>query len=121
MNKPSLNHVQFWALGYWIEMDRRIQIQDKHDELEEQAFNLHPERWGQLYRHQVLPGVPGINPGDRGSAFNGEAELPVTDLDDINTYYDNLARPRVMTGTTASRHSDINSILGMAEGEGRRV
>lgn len=118
MNKPSLNVIQHWALGYWIEMDRRISIEDKHDELEIQTFNLFPERWGDLYRERLLPGVP----GDVGNAFGpGEKEIPVTDIDDINKWYDGLDRSRGITGEQAMRYQDPTALLGLAVGEGRRV
>lgn len=120
MNRPSLNYVQAWALSYWIEMDRRVQIEDKHAELQLQTYNLFPERWGELYREQLF-GQATAAPGDIGQAFGGEQEIPVTDYDAINDWYNDISQARGITGEQVYRHQDMGSILGYAEGEGRRV
>lgn len=97
-------------------MDRRVQIEDKKAELEEQTYNLFPERWGQLFRQEMLP-VPA---GDMGHAFApGEPELP-TSYDDINEWYERMEQPQVMKGGDAIRHSRPDP-FGHAEGVGRRV
>lgn len=112
-----MNYVQHWALGYWIYMDRRIQVEDKRAELEEQTYNLFPERWGQLFRDDMLPVLP---PGDMGHAFApDEPELPTT-YDDINEWYERMEQPQVMTGGAAQHHSRPDP-FGHAEGVGRRV
>lgn len=123
LNKPSLNPVQDWALQYWIHMDRRVYIEDKHAELELQTFNLFPERWGEVYREDMLPGLGGgQKAGDIGVAFDGEAEIPVTDIDSINEWYDGISKSRGLTGEQAGRFDDPTALyLGVAEGVGRRV
>lgn len=121
LNRPSLNYVQAWALSYFIEMDRRVQLEDKHAELEIQTFNLFPERWGDLYREKTFGGGTAA-PGDMGSAFGpGEKEIPVTDINDINDWYNNISAQRGISGEQLARHQDPISIFGYAEGEGRRV
>lgn len=104
-------------------MARRVQIEDKHAELELQTFNLFPERWGQVYREAMLPGLGnGQKPGDIGTAFDGEAEIPVTDLDAIKDWYDGIDKSHKLTGEQTRRFDDPTALyLGVAEGEGRRV
>ena len=116
LSRPSLNPIQQWALQYWVYLDRRTGLDDKQTELEHQCFNLFPERWGQLYRDQMLPALP---TGDLGTAFGGEPELPVTDPNDLNAWYENIESSRGMTGAGISAYE--TSILGYAEGSGRRV
>lgn len=103
-------------------MDRRVHIEDKHAELELQTFNLFPERWGEVYREDMLPGMGGQSAGDYGSAFDGEAEIPVTDIDSINEWYDGISKSRGLTGEQSQRFDDPTALyLGVAEGVGRRV
>lgn len=111
-----------WALQYWIYLDRRTQIDDAHEELELQTFFLWPERWEQLQQHKNQTGAA----GDMGQAFGGEREIPVTDPDELDRFYGtgdgdpgqfyaSLDQPRSMSGAEAL------SVLGFAEGPGRRV
>ena len=91
-------------------MDRRTQLDDKKAELEHQCYNLFPERWGTLYREQVLPGVP-------NAAVSSTAdEIPVTDPADLDAWYENLERQRRISGADAAAYED--SILGIADGKG---
>jgi hypothetical protein len=112
-----LNYVQAWALDYWIAMERRVHVEDKHAELEEQTYNLFPERWARLYRDEMLP-VPS---GDIGHAFEpGTPEIPVTDANDLDDWYSRMEQPRRMSGQSAINYGGDN-IFGYAEGQGRRV
>lgn len=96
-------------------MDRRVNLEDKYAELEQQTFNLFPERWGDLYRDELLP-TTALPPGDIGTAFDGEAEIPV-DVHEIDQYYENLNKSRGITGEQAMRYSDpLGNVLGHAEG-----
>lgn len=93
-------------------MDRRTQLDDKKAELEHQCFNLFPERWGALYREQMLPGVPNAitsSPAD---------EIPVTDPNDLDAWYENLERQRRISGADAAAAGGMAHILGLADGEG---
>lgn len=104
-------------------MSRRVELEDKHAELELQTFNLSPERWGKLYRDTTLAGATGKQPGDQGNAFGeGEREIPVTDINDINEWYEGMSKTRGITGEQADRFDDpAMKFLGVATGEGRRV
>lgn len=111
LTHPSLNVIQMWALQYFLYMERRIQVDDTMSSLEVQCYNLNLERWQQLYQNQGP---------DWGQAFDGEAELPITDPTDLDSWYANLERPRGMTGAETARVADP-TILGMVRGSGRRV
>lgn len=85
LNQRSLNFFQRWALVYWIYLSRRIQIEDVNAELEQQTFNLAPDRWVELYRDQMLGklGIP-----------NEDGEIPLTedDLDDLDKFVERLEK-----------------------------
>lgn len=105
----------------WI--DRRTFLEDKRDELEHQTYNLFPERWDDLYREQFFPGTRRA-PGDYGQAFeNGEAEIPVTDTNDLDRWLNTLGQRRGITGEQAMAQGDpeVIRLAGYAEGQGRRV
>jgi len=94
-------------------MDRRTQLDDMNAELEHQCFNLFPERWGALYREQMLPGVA----GPKGVSVSSAAdEIPVTDPDELDSWYENLERQRRISG--ADTPGGMSHILGLADGEG---
>lgn len=100
-------------------MDRREHLEDVHDELRLQTWNLFPERWRNLYQEEVLGIAPSVanHPGDEGSAFDGEAEIPVTNLDEIDRFYDSLSQKRGITGEQAMRYEDpMNAVAGYAAG-----
>ncbi len=90
-------------------MDRRTQLDDKKAELEHQCFNLFPERWGTLYREQMLPGLPNI------TSNPAVDEIPVTDPADLDSWYENLERQRRISGADAAGYDHL---LGLADGEG---
>jgi hypothetical protein len=97
LSRPSLNMVQAWALSYWLGMK-------------------------QAETNLALLGTTNPEPvvtvdaggGDRGQAFGGEPELPVTDPNDLDVWFDNLTQKRGMTGAEVAA-------LGWAEGPGVRV
>lgn len=95
-------------------MDRRTQLDDKKAELEHQCFNLFPERWGTLYRDQLLPGVAGATTSTEAD------EIPVTDPNDLDAWYENLERQRRISGADAAAAggAGLDHILGLADGEG---
>lgn len=93
-------------------MDRRTQLDDMSAELEHQCFNLFPERWGTLYREQMLPGVAGPNVTTTSAAD----EIPVTDPADLDSWYENLERQRRISGAEAQ--GGLDHILGLADGKG---
>ena len=98
-------------MQYWVYMERRTQITDKKAELEHQCFNLFPERWGALYRDQILP--PGVNsPGDTGMAFGGAPEAPVTATDDLDAWYEGREATRRMSGAETEPFERITDWMG---------
>lgn len=65
---------------YWLYLDRRTALEDRQAELESQTFNLFPERWSQLYQDKTLAGLV---EGD-------ELESPVTDIDALDQWYEQM-------------------------------
>lgn len=88
-----------------------------------QTLYLFPERWDQLQKNKETGSA-----GDWGQAFDGEREMPVTDYDEMNKFYNggstgddlgafyrHIEQPRQMSGAEA--------LLGYAPpgATGRRV
>jgi len=81
---------------YWIYLNRRTELEDRQAELETQTFNLFPERWGQLYQDKTLAAV--------AEASGEEAEAPVTDLDALDQWYEQMVASggkQVVSGSAA--------------------
>jgi len=95
LSHPSLNMVQSWALSYWMGL--------KQAETQVALMNTAaPE-----------VSVEISDNGDRGQAFGGAPELPITDPQDLDTWFESLSAKRGMTGA---------EVLGYAEpGTGVRV
>jgi hypothetical protein len=66
---------------YWLYLDRRTILEDRQIELETQTFNLFPERWTQLYQEKTLGKI---------MSDQGEAEEPVTDIDMLDQWYEQM-------------------------------
>lgn len=96
----SLNFFQQWALVYWMYLSRRVQLDDKNSELEQQTFNLAPDRWIDLYRDQVL-GEMGIPNED------GDIPLSEGDLDDLDSFMAKLERNAKFSMTGAQTAADF--------------
>jgi hypothetical protein len=82
LSQRSLNYFQQWALMYWVYLNRRTQMEDRQIELETQTFNLFPERWSQLYQDKTLAAI--------ALAAGEEVEAPVTDLDALDKWYEEM-------------------------------
>lgn len=95
LSKPGLNFFQQFGLLYWLYMSRRQSLDDTRSELEQMTFNLDERRWSQIY----LPGMPpDLGGGIPVSSLGGEeSELPVTDIGDLDAYFDSLDKPRTVT------------------------
>jgi hypothetical protein len=96
----SLNFFQQWALVYWIYLSRRIQVEDKNSELEQQTFNLVPERWVELYRDRLL-GELGLPDED------GEIQLQEDDLDELDKFMAKLESKAKFSMTGAQTIKDF--------------
>jgi hypothetical protein len=110
-----------WALQYALYLERRIQVEDKEAELELSCYNTNFERWQQLY--QAKASAQDIESAlDYGEAFDGEEEMPVTDVRDLDEWYGSLGSPRgISGGEIDQRFGELSSVLGIADGPGRRV
>lgn len=71
-------------------MDRRERYEDMKMKQELQTYDMAPERWHDLYFVQRFSGLlPGVD---------GQEEIPVTNLDDIDEYFKNIEKKRFVTG-----------------------
>jgi hypothetical protein len=99
---------------YWVYMDRRMQLKDKKDEAELMTFNLNYERWHELYFPKDAATLAS------GESFGGtmaadETEIPVTDIDQLDAFFEGRENTKWMTGADIS--DDDSALLGV----GRRV
>jgi hypothetical protein len=76
-----------WGLRYFLRMTDRLAGELKIEELKLQTLNLMPERYKQLYDQP-----------NSVSIFGDDPEMPVTDPDQLNKYFENLERPRMTNG-----------------------
>jgi hypothetical protein len=86
LTRPSLNQVQHWALRYYLEMQRRIFIEDKEAELERELLNVNPEAWQRAY----------------GSEYREEPEFAIQDPRDLDRWVSNLNKTKAMSGADIS-------------------
>jgi len=89
LHQPELNRFQYWALLYWIGMQRRMSREDRDAMLEIQTYNLFPERWEQLYSGQVFSVM---------APPKVDEEEDVTDPEEIIRFFDNPENTMVMSG-----------------------
>lgn len=110
LRTKALNVVQHWALEYYLNMVRRVHVEDELAVVEQQTYSMSGyERWQQIYGQKQLEEQMAQQGPDE------QAWRPVTDPRELDKWYDSLAAQRGMTEPQAAR------IFGHAEGEGRRV
>jgi hypothetical protein len=83
LTQPSLNRVQNWALSYFLEMERRVFIEDKEAELERHLLNVDPERWKRMQ--------------DEEEFARQLDELPVQNPRDLDRWVANLGQKKSMS------------------------
>lgn len=88
LTQPSLNRVQQWALGYFLEMDRRTFIEDKEAELERHLLHTNPEAWQKLR--------------DEEEFQKQLDELPVDNPRDLDRWVANLGNTKKMSAAQVS-------------------
>ena len=93
IHQPELNQFQQFALLYWIYLSKRQANESMRDHLEIQCFNLFFDRWKEVYSGRSDSIL------DRPEA--DEEGEPVLDLDEIEAFYSNLDRTRIMSGAEA--------------------
>lgn len=72
-------------------MDRRDKLQDRQDELEQQTFNLFPERWAKVYRPEILGDIQAdIEVG----SLPENAEIAITDPDQLDAWFEQISQRR---------------------------
>jgi hypothetical protein len=92
--QPSLNMFQYFAAEYWVRMDRRISMRDVEDTLQRQTWYIAPDRYQELFLMGALDIPETADAEDRAEP----KEDVVTDIDEIDRYFDSLDEKRVLTG-----------------------
>jgi hypothetical protein len=75
-------------------MDRRIAVRDVEDTLQRQTWFLNPDRYDSLF----FAGLIGPPVEERIPIEGEEIDQPVTDIDDIDAYFESLEKTRSVTG-----------------------
>lgn len=116
LNQKSLSVIQYWALMYWIYMERRMQLKDKKDEAELMTFNLNYERWYEIYFPKTAAALA-ASPDESfgGTLAEKEIEIPVTEIDELDAFYETREQTKWMSG------GDLPDELMDGLGVGRRV
>lgn len=91
-----------------------MQLKDKKDEAELMTFNLNYERWYDLYFPKDVAALAS------GESFGGtvaeeEIEIPVTDIDELDAFFEGRENTKWMTG------ADVPDEFIDGLGVGRRV
>lgn len=94
-----------------------MQLKDKKDEVELMTFNLNYERWYDLYFPKDAAALIDSSEygGGTGTLAEEEIEVPVTEIDELDAFYENRESTRWMTG------ADLSDPLLDGLGVGRRV
>jgi hypothetical protein len=74
---------------YYLYMERRIRMEDKRVELEQECLYLFPERWKQIHLADYYP------TDSYGSTYD---EVPVNDIDEIDQFMEQLGQIKTMSG-----------------------
>jgi hypothetical protein len=96
LSTPDPTFLQRFALRYYLYMSRRLELQDREDNLQQQLWYNDPERYQWLFIHGLI--------GDRDDqqGVDGEEsqeeEMGVYDLDVMDSYFEQLDEKRTMTG-----------------------
>jgi len=91
LSQESLNRFQYKAANYWLRMDRRIAVRDIEDTLQRETWYLLPARYEELF----LAGEIATEMTLEGELVEEEV---VTDIDEIDRYFEELDNKRSMSG-----------------------
>jgi hypothetical protein len=106
LSEKSLNKFQYYAMSYWLGMDRRDKVRDINETLEKQVWYLDPERFDELFM------VPTFDADGQVYIGGQPTEEVVQDIDEIDKYFDSLDEKKSMTGAQLFRY------LGDADEQG---
>lgn len=99
LSQKNPNKWQYFAASYWLRMDRRIEVRDIEDTLQRETWYLAPARYEELF----LAGEIRTEQTLEGEVLEEEV---VTDIDEIDRYFDELDEKRNMTGAELFRFLD---------------
>lgn len=94
-----------------------MQLKDKKDEVELMTFNLNYERWYDLYFPKSAAALVDSSEygGGTGTLVEEEIEVPVTEIDELDAFYEGRENTRWMAG------ADLSEEFLDGMGVGRRV
>ena len=94
-----------------------MQLKDKKDEVELMTFNLNYQRWYDLYFPKDAAALVDTDEygGGGGTLVQEEIELPVTEIDELDAFFEGRENTRWMTG------SDLPEEFLDGMGVGRKV
>ena len=92
-----------------------MQLKDKKDEVELMTFNLNYQRWYDLYFPKTAAALAESSEEFGGTLAEEEVEIPVTDIDELDAFYESRENTRWMSG------SDIPDEFLGGIGVGRKV
>lgn len=73
-----------------------MQLRDKKDEVELMTFNLNYDRWYQLYFPTSVASLVGPDDSGGGRIVEAEEEIPITDVDELDAFYESRESKRWM-------------------------
>lgn len=98
LSTPDPNLFQRFALRYYLRMSRRLDLQDREDNLQQQLWYNDPERYQWLFMHGLIGDREEDQRGDVDGEESHEEEMGVFDLDVVDSYFEHLDEKRTMTG-----------------------
>lgn len=74
-----------------------MELKDKRDEVELMTFNLNYERWYDLYFPKNAAAIADEMSDIAGGFIDDDMELPVTDIDELDQFYESRENTRWMS------------------------
>jgi hypothetical protein len=79
-----------------------MQLKDKKDEVELMTFNLNYQRWYDLYFPKSAAALVESDEKFGGTLVEDEIEIPITDIDELDAFYESRENTRWMSGSEVS-------------------
>lgn len=92
-----------------------MQLKDKKDEVELMTFNLNYQRWYDLYFPKDAAALVESG-GFGGTLVEEEVEIPVTDIDELDAFFESREKTRWMSDSEIPGDDFLDGI-----GVGRKV
>jgi len=102
LSQPNPNMFQHFAAQYWVQMDRRVAIDDIEDTLQRMTWYLDPDRYEDLFLMGEIAASRTV------TLEGGETEEVQDDIDEIDRYFDQLEEKKSLTGAQLFSFLDDN-------------